>query len=135
MITIERLLTSDGKYPDRANSPELTSVLIDNANILLIKVNNLLKEININEIKISSGFRPSQINKTVKGAKLSAHTTCEAVDIEDDKQQSLCKLITKQLLEKYDLYREDSDYTIGKYTNWCHLQTRPTKSGNRIFKP
>jgi hypothetical protein len=36
-----------------------------------------------------------------------------------------------KLLEQYDLYMEDPLYT----TTWVHLQTRPTKSGSRVFKP
>ena len=121
---------------DTTHKSELTEQIKENANKLLNKVNLLLAELGYKSCKVSSGWRPPSLNKTVtNAAKASAHQTGEAIDLLDDSNQSLIKLITKELLEKYDLYREDGDFTKGKYTNWCHLQTRPTKSGNRIFKP
>jgi hypothetical protein len=35
------------------------------------------------------------------------------------------------VLEACDLYCEDFKYT----KTWVHLQSRPTRSGKRIFKP
>jgi hypothetical protein len=58
-----------------------------------------------------------------------------ALDILDDKLQTLAKLITKELLIKYDLYMEHPSDTIGKSANWLHLQSAKTASGNRIFHP
>ena len=136
MIILQDYITSSNRYPKRAESEELTDQVKSNAEELLKRVNALLKELGVSEVSISSGFRPSDVNnKITNAAKRSAHQSGEALDILDDKNQTLCKKITKELLEKYDLYREDSDYTIGKYSNWTHLQTRPTKSGKRIFKP
>lgn len=136
-ITLHEYFTSSNSYPDRIRSPEKTAQVEKNAEELLRRVNALLKHIGWDRsLKISSGFRPSSVNSSVKGAALkSCHMTGEAVDLLDDKDQTLCKTITKDLLEKFDLFREDSDATIGKYTNWCHLQTRKTQSGRRIFKP
>ena len=136
-ITIKDYLTASGTYPDRETHKEVNSELIKNAEILLKKVNELLKFLNFKgTVKVSSGFRPSDVNsKIANAAKKSAHMTGEAIDLLDDSNQTLCKLITKEILEKFDLYREDSDATKGKVTNWCHLQTRKTSSGNRIFKP
>ena len=116
MITLKDYLMGR----DTTHKSELTEQIKENANKLLNKVNLLLAELGYKSCKVSSGWRPPSLNKTItNAAKASAHQTGEAID----------------LLEKYDLYREDGDFTKGKYTNWCHLQTRPTKSGNRIFKP
>lgn len=134
MITREDVITASGTYPERAKSPELTQEVLDNIDELLRRVNPLLERLGIKNAKVTSGFRPSGVNSKV-GATKSAHVTGEALDILDDKGQSLAKSITRALLEEFDLYREDSDHTIGKYTNWCHLSTRKTKSGKRIFIP
>lgn len=136
LITLEMYLTSSGKYPDRAKSPECDANVRNNAGLLLLKVNALLSELGVTKAVISSGFRTSAANDaTSNAAKKSNHLAGKAVDIEDNKDQTLCKKITKALLEKHDLYREDSDSTKGNHTNWIHLQTTKTSSGNRIFKP
>lgn len=124
-------ITSSGKYPERAKSYELTANVIKNAKILLDKVNLLLEKLDVKEdIKISSGFRPSYINKLVpNSAKKSAHMTGEALDLAlmSDK----IKTIPLELLKECDLYLEHPDFT----KTWRHLQTRRTASGNRVFKP
>lgn len=132
ILTLNDYLTSSNRYPERLKSPELNDTIKANATELLKRVNALLAELGITEASISSGFRPSSVNSAIpNAAKKSAHMTGEALDIVDDKSQSLCKACTKELLIKHGLYREDSDYTKG----WCHLQTRVTGSGNRVFKP
>lgn len=135
MITLERWIDTDGKYPERAKSKELTDEVKANAEELLKRVNALLEELGIEKVKLSSGFRPSDVNKAVGGAKKSGHSVGYALDIIDDKNQSICKKMTKELLEKHDLYREDSSATRGKFSNWVHCQTNPPKSGKRIFLP
>ena len=136
LITLEQYLTASGTYPERATHKELTDKYKENAKVLLKIVNQALKDLGIKSVRVSSGFRPSSVNKATKGAaKVSSHLSCEAIDLVDDKNQSLCKLFTKEVLEKYNLFREDSDATIGKVSNWIHLQTRKTASGKRIFKP
>jgi hypothetical protein len=121
---------------DDSHSNELTKELKENARELVSRVNAFLDDLGIEEAKISSGWRPKSINDATPGAsKTSAHLTCQAVDIKDDEDQSLCNLIKDRLdkLEEFDLYMEDPDRTKGKFTTWCHLQTRKAK--NRIFKP
>lgn len=135
LIKLSDYITASSRYPDRLDSEELTPDVKDAALGLLGRVNRLLDELMVKEVDVTSGFRPSSVNAGVGGATKSAHMTGEAIDLMDDEDQSLAKSITKELLEKYDLYREDYDYTKGKYTNWVHLQTRPTKSGRRIFRP
>lgn len=137
MIKLQDYLTSSGRYPERASSSEITPEVLENAERLLKAVNALLVDLKWDkEVSISSGFRTSSVNSSISGAaKKSAHMTGEAIDLVDDKDQSLCRACTREILEKHGLYREDSDYTKGKNTNWTHLQTRPTRSGSRIFKP
>lgn len=137
MIKIDDYITSSGRYPERADSPELHKATILYATELLERVNKALKYLGLEDRfkDVSSGFRPTNSNKIANGSKKSAHLFGQAIDIVDDKSQTLCKAFTKEVLEMFDLYREDSDYTIGKNTNWTHLQTRPTRSGRRVFKP
>lgn len=136
MIKLDDYVTASGRYPERWDSEEWDLETTLNAVELLERVNALLLHLKISKADVTSGFRPSEVNSKTKGAsKKSAHLTGEAVDLLDDQNQTLAKQITKDLLEKFDLYREDFDYTRGKYTNWVHLQTRKTRSGKRIFKP
>lgn len=82
-------------------------------------------------LNISSGYRPGRFNKAAGGATNSAHLTCEAVDLVDT-DGSLAKFLNnEERLKIYGLYLENPVRTPG----WCHLQTRATKSGNRIFNP
>ena len=135
MIDLEAYITSSGRYKDRANSPDLNKAAILYATILLERVNKALKHLGIEQVDVSSGFRPFGTNGKVGGSKRSAHMTGQAIDLMDDKDQSLAKAFTKPILEKFDLYRENYTDTRGKWTNWVHLQTRPVPSGKRIFKP
>ena len=117
---------------------EFTDEIKQNIQILLERVNPLLNELKITSASVTSGWRPAAINANTAGAaKKSAHQSGQAVDILDDKDKKLAKLIlnNKGLLEKYNLFMENPDYTNGQHTNWVHLQCRPTKSGNRIFIP
>lgn len=132
-ITLNDWVTSSGRYPERAKSKELTDEVKANAEELLKRVNAALKELGIEKASVSSGFRPSDANKATGGAKRSAHMSGKAIDIIDDKNQSICKKFTKAVLEKHNLWREDSDYTKGKWSNWCHLDYVERK--NRVFKP
>jgi Peptidase M15 len=139
LITLEQYLTASGSYPDRAKHPELTKEFLANAELLLSKVNSFLVELGVGSCRISSGFRPTAINATVKGAaKKSLHTQCKAVDLVDDKDQSLSKLVLSkpELLKKYGLWIEDPGHTKGKYSNWTHLDIGTRKPREiQVFKP
>lgn len=118
----EYLMGREVKYP-------ITKEQEDNAKELLRRVGLLFQEIGVNP-DLTSGYRPAGINAKIGGAKRSAHMTCEAGDWENI-DNKVSDLISISLLKKYDLYMEDPRYTKG----WLHLQSRPTKSGNRIFIP
>lgn len=111
----------DIKYPR-----EYTPTIKTNANDLLKRVNDLLNELEIEKAVVTSGWRPAAVNRAAGGARKSSHMVGKAVDILDDTEQSLAnKILSRpELLKKYDLWIEDPNYTIGKRTNWVHLDTK-----------
>jgi len=139
-LTLDDLITASGKYPERANSEELTEEVKKNGAILISKVNALLHDLGVESASSSSGFRPSEVNSTTaNAAKKSLHMICMAIDLEDDKDQTLAFLIASnpQLLKKHGLWLEHPTSTKGKNTNWAHLDMSPTRSDRpvRIFHP
>lgn len=112
------------------DAPPTTDMLI-NAGLLIQRVNKLLRHWS-DKVKVSSGYRPPVYNKAAHGATNSAHLTCEAVDISDP-DGKLGKFIMENqwLLSLANVYMEDPSRT----PTWVHLQIRPTKSNNRVFKP
>lgn len=108
---------------------------------LIKRVNGLLEEaegcglkLPINPVTKSlisgerfGGFRPKDCPI---GAPNSAHKVGMAVDIYDPKNE-LDDWINDKILEKHNLWRESPAHTL----TWCHLQSRPTKSGKRTFIP
>ena len=144
-ITLKDYLTASGSYPEREKHKELTPELLKNAEKLLTQVNQLLKDLGVSSARVSSGFRPSEVNAATAGAaKKSLHTQCLAIDIIDDKNQSLANKINKleneakdQFLGKYGLWLEHPEATKGKNTNWCHLDLSTSRSPRkvRVFKP
>lgn len=96
---------------------------------LLSRVNHLFGTQKINA-KVSSGYRPSAINKKIGGAKMSTHTVCAGIDIYDH-DGSIGKMLKNnvKLLEEYGLYLENPEYTKG----WVHLDTKKRK--NHVFIP
>lgn len=135
MLTLEKWITSDGKYPERAKSPDLTDEVRNKATILISTINSFLAELNFQgPIKVSSGFRPVAVNASLaNSAKRSLHCTGSAIDIEDP-SGTLDNAIKSrpELLDKFGLWLEDPGYTPG----WTHLdlgvrRERPI----RIFIP
>ena len=125
------ILTSSNKHPDRERSDECTTEVRIKAADTAERVSRLLDRLG-KSAKCSSGFRTSGANKASGGATQSAHLTGEAVDLEDS-EGGLGRAILSDpgLLDACDLYVEHPNYTDG----WLHCQTRPTKSGRRIFVP
>jgi uncharacterized protein YcbK (DUF882 family) len=136
MISMEDYITASGKYPERLKSPELTDEVKSNANLLLMGVSNFLKEIGIDpdKVKVSSGFRPSDVNASIKGAaKKSSHLIGNAIDLEDfDGKIDEAVAKHSELLRKYGLFQENPDNT----KNWCHIDraVRPDRP-SRQFNP
>lgn len=136
-MSLYNYLTASGKYPARANHPEVTEVVTSNAVKLLDRVNSLFKDLglNLDDYGISSGFRPSEVNAALgNAAKKSLHMLGLAIDIKD-LDGSLGKKIAARpdLLRKYGLFIEDLKSTKG----WVHLDISPTRSDrpSRSFIP
>lgn len=127
----EYLMGRDVKYPI---NDEQTANIVK----LLNKVNLIMNEFYIDtqvlKRPLTSGYRPAEINATVKGAsKTSHHTRCAAIDIADSDKElaNWLKLKGEGILVKYDLYIENTDIT----KTWVHFQIYPPRSGKRIFNP
>lgn len=134
LLSLDDLITSSGKYPDRAKSNELTEEVKQNLLLLLERVNAILSDLEIDKVEVSSGFRPSSVNASIAGAaKKSLHMRGLAVDLAD--QSGTLKGIIQcspHLLKTYELWLESPDAT----PTWCHLDLG-TRSERpiRIFKP
>lgn len=117
---------------DKLHRGELTRELRANARETLRRVNRLLKRAGLFR-RVTSGWRPAAINATVPGAaRGSRHLTCLAVDLEDrDGALDAWCLAHLDVLAEIGLWLEHPDAT----PDWCHLQTQPPRSGNRVFHP
>ena len=84
---------------------------------------------------VTSGWRPPAINAGTPGAApRSKHLACQAVDLFDpdgDLDEWLMTMGGRKALEDLGLWIEHPAATKG----WCHLQTVPPRSGNRVFYP
>lgn len=130
MLTVNDYLSSSGKYLDRA--AHASDEVKKNAEQLLASLNAFLNELNVFDVKISSGFRTPEANEAANGAKKSLHMEGKAIDLEDQ-DGSLDDLFQNnlELMEKYGLYLENPDYT----KLWSHIQNKAPRSGRRIFIP
>ncbi len=117
---------------DREYHAELTPELRANARETVRRVNRLLKRAGFTR-RITSGWRPATVNATVPGAaKGSKHISCIAIDLEDkDGALDAWCMAHLDALEEIGLWLEHPDAT----RDWCHLQTLPPRSGNRVFEP
>lgn len=125
LITRQEILKGrDSEFP-------LTPELETNLSKLLLAI-NLFRRKYGKPMIINSGYRPGYYNTTAGGSPTSTHITCEAVDIRDiDRSLTNYILSHPSILVDCDLYMEEPAAT----PTWVHLQTRPTKSGRRIFIP
>lgn len=101
-----------------------------NASILLGRVNALLASLGL-RAAVNSGWRPPAYNATIpNAAPNSKHMTGHAIDLGDPDGELDDILFKDQtLLIEHKLWMEHPAATKG----WCHLQSIPPKSGNRIF--
>ena len=96
---------------------------------LLSRVNHLISALKIDP-RVSSGYRPASLNKTIGGAKMSTHTVCAGIDLHDyDGKLGTMLRRNVKILEEYGLFLENPDFTKG----WVHLDTK--KRNNRVFNP
>lgn len=135
LLIMDYWMSRDSKYRG-----ELTGEIRANADDLLRKVNRLfdlagitLENSPITGSPITSGWRPPAVNASVPGAALrSKHMTGQAIDLfdPDGDLDDWCTANANRLAA-VGLWLEHPLATKG----WCHLQTVPPKSGNRIFYP
>ena len=130
------MITRDEVLKGRERDYPLDSELELNLSRLLDAVNRIRKEWG-KPLIVTSGYRPGHYNKSARGAKRSAHMTCEAVDFQDkDGEFGKWCLANLKLLEEAGLYMESPLYTHEPPAKrWIHLQIRAPKSGNRVFIP
>jgi hypothetical protein len=135
IVSMEALLTTSGKYLDRANSSELTPEVLEGAQAFLVKLNGFLAELGITQVQLSSGFRPSTVNAGIANASpRSMHQLARAVDI-IDQSGFIDSLIQSRpdLLKKYGLWLEHPEATPG----WSHIDDSDRRRDRdiRIFRP
>lgn len=124
MILLEDyLMNRDLAYP-------LTEEMQKNSEDIVNKLNQLQAHW-VDEFFITSGYRPAEINETIKGAKTGdAHETCRGVDLRDwNKMLSEFLIDNLEILEETGLWMESPDSS----KDHVHLQTYPPKSGHRVF--
>ena len=84
---------------------------------------------------VRSGWRPPTVNlATPNAAPNSMHLTGEAVDLNDadgEFDDWLMGAEGQRALEEIGLWMEHPAFT----KTWSHVQTRPPKSGRRVFYP
>jgi len=83
---------------------------------------------------VTSGWRPADINAATPGAAMrSLHMTCEAIDLYDPDGDLDEWLLASAdtVLRDLALWLEHPAATKG----WAHVQTRPPRSGRRVFYP
>jgi hypothetical protein len=84
---------------------------------------------------VNSGWRPPAVNQATAGAaRASKHLSAQAVDLDDDGGALDNWLLGESgqlALMRIGLWMEHPAATKG----WCHIQTIPPASGNRVFYP
>lgn len=123
MITLkEYLMGREKDFP-------LDMLQAQNAAELLARINWLFGTLKLKP-KVSSGYRPSAINKKIGGAKMSTHTVCAGIDLHDPDGMLAARMLDHlDLLEECGLWLENPQFT----KNWIHLDMKQRK--NRVFNP
>lgn len=117
---------------DRRYAAELSTELRANAAVTVERANALLAIAGMKR-GVNSGWRPAAVNASIRNAsKRSKHMLCLAIDLDDD-DNSLDAWCMSHLaeLERLGLWLEHPSAT----PRWCHVQTVPPRSGNRVFYP
>jgi hypothetical protein len=130
LITLDDWITSSGRYPERANSPELTYDVKSAAMVLVDKVNKLGRLLNLSALDVSSGFRPVAVNNAIPHAsRKSGHTIGFSIDFKDRDgkiDELLAQDASQAVLEQLELWQEHPSKTV----NWAHVDyiNRPIKA-------
>lgn len=146
------MITSETYFGAMSHLAEPDALQRANGADLLARVGALLAEPELAGIdaavnpRQNSGWRAASYNAELRrkwdagepggapAAKNSRHTDAQAIDLDDDDGELDEFLFTdrgRELLVKHGLYMEHPASTKG----WCHLQSVPPRSGNRVFFP
>lgn len=103
---------------------------------LLARV-NLVRNKYGKPFKINDGYRRPQ-DRPKNGSATSWHFQGAAIDVDDNDAGDFAKWVLANLdfisSPEVDLYIEDPRWTNG-CGSWVHFQSKPPKSGKRVFKP
>lgn len=104
----------------------------------IVAVADQLREMWGGPLFVSSGARCYEHTialraRGIPAALRSAHREGLALDLRPEKPEQIIDFqrFVESKLDQLDIYMEDRRFT----RQWAHIQTRPTKSGNRIFHP
>jgi hypothetical protein len=137
---VDYLQGRDALYPEELtpkilNSIEQTVKLVNSLLAVMEAEGMKLEAHPVSQSLITSGWRPPQINRQVKGAApKSKHMTGEAVDLYDpegDIDNFLMSGQGQRVLASLGLYIEHPACTKA----YSHIQIIPPKSGARVFYP
>lgn len=128
MITLEELDKASPYLYDKEKA-KLPVQYLDNSELFFKKINEFRKECGIPMLP-TSYYRPVEYEKQKGRSGNSEHTRGTACDFADaDRRLTNYILVNPGILEKYNFYMEDPDYT----KTWVHLGLE--KKSKRIYKP
>ena len=117
----------DALYPR-----DMTPNIEHNAEIMVGLSNQLLTRFGQGR-KVTSGWRPPSVNQNTPGAsRTSKHMTAQAIDLADpdgDLDDWCMSSVGQRILIELGLWLEHPFNT----PKWCHVQSIPPPSGNRVF--
>lgn len=132
MITLDDYwMGRDKKYPVTVEIQENAKDLLHRVNLLLSVYYQLNPD--AEKVRVSSGWRPPEVNKKVpNAAPRSHHMTGRAIDLADPEGELDEFFFDRQdLLGQYGLWLEHPSAT----RRWSHLQSVAPRSGKRVFYP
>lgn len=137
---VQQLISLDDYFGNMSHIERPSKEVMENAEILLQRVNELLHRVVAMEPKlesarnprVNSGWRPRAYNAGVAGAAVnSRHITGQAIDLADTDGLDDFLFGHVHLLEDCELWCEHPAASRG----WTHLQSIQPRSGNRFFFP
>ena len=108
--------------------------------ILATSVLQLLRD-RIGALRITSGYRSSELNTAIGGSNKSQHTKCEAVDIQYVKRGRMDNLLIYQALIDLDIDFDQCILEFGDSTKtsdptspaWIHLSYKITDNRRQVL--
>ena len=126
-FSISELITSDTAARHNINNmPDIRA--LDSMLELIYYVLQPLREIIKKPMKITSGFRNSEVNRLVGGARNSQHLTGQAADFTIDEMTpaAVIEIVKKSGIE--------FDQVINEYNKWTHISFNKGKNRKQVLK-